>query len=366
MQSSLPQFTFKWPKGPEAIILTGTFDDWKGTLPMVKDPSGAFEITLPVTFDSPSSKFYFKFIVDGQWLPSKDYKVNIDEGVENNFITEEDVIKQRENGSSTLVPESAGLAVSKNAPLIEPEAEKRAKKLRKFKIKRVIKTNKQTGERSIFSQEVVELPDSEDETQQVNKTGKNADGLSGTTTIIENNVGVNEEKAIKPYEENHPKVNLVKSEGYVTDGLDKTQSSESRLYELSAEDLEKEEEEEDEDKGGGKDTSTSADAEASEDQNKEPLSKSAKFEKPEEKVPVSSITSHAKKTSVKPTGKVATETQTYETKQGAPTAAAKKIEAKKATRPSKPKGTKETPNKGVQKNPAKNGGFFKKLAQLLK
>lgn len=240
------------------------------------------------------------------------------------------------------------------------------KKLRKFKIKRVIKTNKQTGERSIFSQEVVELPDSEDETQQVNKTGKNADGLSGTTTIIENNVGVNEEKAIKPYEENHPKVNLVKSEGYVTDGLGKTQSSESRLYELSAEDLEKEEEEEDEDKGGGKDTSTSADAEASEDQNKEPLSKSAKFEKPEEKVPVSSITSHAKETSVKPTGKVATETQTYETKQGAPTAAAKKIEAKKATRPSKPKGTKETPNKGVQKNPAKNGGFFKKLAQLLK
>lgn len=69
---------------------------------------------------------------------------------------------------------------------------------------------------------------------------------------------------------------------------------------------------------------------------------------------------------MKPTGKVATETQTYETKQGAPTAAAKKIEAKKATRPSKPKGTKETPNKGVQKNPAKNGGFFKKLAQLLK
>lgn len=93
MQSSLPQFTFKWPKGPEAVILTGTFDDWKGTLPMVKDPSGAFEITLPVTFDSPSSKFYFKFIVDGQWLPSKDYKVNIDKGVENNFITEEDVIK---------------------------------------------------------------------------------------------------------------------------------------------------------------------------------------------------------------------------------------------------------------------------------
>lgn len=77
MQSSLPQFTFKWPKGPEAIILTGTFDDWKGTLPMVKDPSGAFEITLPVTFDSPSSKFYFKFIVDGQWLPSKEDRKSV-------------------------------------------------------------------------------------------------------------------------------------------------------------------------------------------------------------------------------------------------------------------------------------------------
>ena len=365
MQSNLPQFTFKWPKGPETVILTGAFDDWKGTLPMVKDPSGAFEITLPVKFDSPDNEVSFKFIVDGQWLPNKDYKVTTDAGVENNFITEEDVKRQYGNGTGMLVPESAGLAVSKNTSLIEAEAEKRAK-LRKFKIKRVIKTNKETGERSIFSQEVIELPDSEDEAQQVNKTGKNADGLSGTTTIIENNVGVNEEKAVRPYEEKHPKVTLVKSEGYITDGLGKTQSSESRLYELSAEELEKEEEEEEENKGADDDADTSTGAVVLDIQNKKPSNEAAKIESPEEKVPAGSITSIVKEIPGKSIGKVVAESQTFETKQGPPASATKKIEVERATRAAKSSGAKGLPNKDVQKSPAKKGGFFKKLAQFLK
>ena len=259
-------------------------------------------------------------------------------------------------------PESGGLAVTKNTTLIEPEAEKPAK-LRKFKIKRVIKTNKQTGERSIFSQEVIEVPESEDEAQKVDKTSKNADGLSGTTTIIENNsTGVTEEKAVKPYEEGPAKLNFAKNEKYITDGLGKTKSSESRLYELSAEELENEEEEEDEDKDAG----TNTEGEDSELQSKKSLSIAAKIESSPEKLPVGSTTSTAKETSRKSTGEVIADTQTFEPKPSPTTAATEKVEVKKATTVAKPSHTKGTPKKDVQKSPVKKEGFFKKLSKILK
>lgn len=40
-------YTFSWPAGPKDVILTGTFDDWRGTLPLVKTAKGNFEITMP-------------------------------------------------------------------------------------------------------------------------------------------------------------------------------------------------------------------------------------------------------------------------------------------------------------------------------
>ncbi|CAI4049720.1 Mdg1p SKDI_14G1520 [Saccharomyces kudriavzevii IFO 1802] len=362
MQSNLPQFTFKWPKGPKAVILTGAFDEWKGTLPMVKDSSGAFEITLPVKFDSPDSKLFFKFIVDGQWLPSKDYKVTSDEAAENNFITKEDITQQYGNSTGMLVPESAGLAVSKNSTLIEPE-EGKPVKLRRFKIKRVIKTNKKTGESSIFSQEVTELHDSEDEEQQVNKNGKNIDDSSGTATMIENNIGaVNEEKSVKPYEEKQHKVSLVRNEESITD-LGKTQSSDSRLFELSAEELEKEEEEEEEEQNQD---DTGADAEVAKIPNEKPLNEATNTENPQEDVAVGAAAMTVEETHGKPAGEVTAKAQILEAKQKLPAATAKEVEVKRSNKSARSAGTNGAPREKVQESPAKKGGFFRKLSQLLK
>ncbi|CAI4051445.1 hypothetical protein SUVZ_14G1530 [Saccharomyces uvarum] len=361
MQSGLHQFTFKWPKGPQTVVLTGAFDEWKGTLPMVEDASGAFEISMPVKFDDPGDKFYFKFIVDGQWLANKDYRADGNVEAENNFITKEDVIQQSGNKTGTLVPESAGLAVSKNTTLTEREEEKKPAKLRKFKIKKVIKTNKETGERSIFSQEVIELTDSEDEAQQAGKNAKNVDDLSGTTTIIDNtDGGVEEEKAVRPYEETHPNIGLVKSEESATDHLGKTQSADSRLYELSAEELEEEEEEEEED-GASKVAGT-----GTETRDKKPLNETAPAENSQEEIPVGAATVTVKETSGKLTSEVKAEAQTLEAKQNPPAITAKTVQIKGTTKTAGTGGAKGVPHKEVPGNSAKKGGFFKKLGQLLK
>lgn len=369
MQSGLLQFTFKWPKGPQTVVLTGGFDDWKGTLPMVKDPSGAFEITMPVKFDDPGDKFYFKFIVDGQWLANKDYKADGNVEAENNFITKEDVIQQYGNKTGTLVPESAGLAVSKNTTLIEREEDKKPAKLRKFKIKRVIKTNKETGERSIFSQEVIELTDSEDEAQQAAKNGKNVDDLSGTTTVIENtDGGVEEEKAIRPYEEKHPHIGLVKNEESATDHLGKIQSADSRLYELSAEELEEgEEEEEEEEEGEGEEVGASRVAgTGTEARDEKPSNETTPAESSQEELPVGTAAVTVKETPGKLTSELKAEAQTLEAKQNPPAITTKTVETKRTTKTAGTGGAKGVPHKEAPGNSAKKGGFFKKLGQLLK
>ncbi|CAI1676384.1 hypothetical protein SEUBUCD650_0N01520 [Saccharomyces eubayanus] len=372
MQSGLLQFTFKWPKGPQSVVLTGAFDEWKGSLPMVKNPSGAFEITLPVQFDDPGDKFYFKFIVDGQWLTNKDYRADGNVEGKNNFITKEDIIQKCGSKIGTLVPESAGLAVSKNTTLTEQEGDKKPAKLRKFKIKRVIKTNKETGERSIFSQKVIELPDSEDEdededeAQQTVKNAKNVDGLSGTTTIIGNtDGGVEEEKAVKPYEEKHPNIGLVKSEETATDHLGKTQSSDSRLYELSAEELEEEEEEEEEEKEKEVGDSSRTAGMGTETREEKPLNETTIAENPQEAIPVGTATV-VKEAPGKLTSESKAETQTLEGQQNPPAITAKTVGIKGTTRTAKPGGAKGVPHKEAPGSSAKKGGFFKKLGQLLK
>lgn len=91
--SQQTEFTFKWPTGPKEVILRGNFDDWKGTTILTQNKSG-FDITMPMNdkLKDESDKLYFKFIVDGNWTTSDQYrKEHDDHGNENNVICLKDV-----------------------------------------------------------------------------------------------------------------------------------------------------------------------------------------------------------------------------------------------------------------------------------
>lgn len=101
------------PAGPNEVILTGDFDNWSGSLPLVKTSSGEFEIALPVKVED-SNKFIFKFIVDGDWKTSTEYQVLDEDGNQNNYL---DLKAVETSGSSedkkqSKIPEAGGLAVS--------------------------------------------------------------------------------------------------------------------------------------------------------------------------------------------------------------------------------------------------------------
>lgn len=76
---------FQWRHGGSLVILTGTFDQWQGTVYMERDhDSGYFYSTLPL---DPKKKWIFKFIVDGVWRCSLDFSTETDiQGNVNNVI----------------------------------------------------------------------------------------------------------------------------------------------------------------------------------------------------------------------------------------------------------------------------------------
>ena len=116
-------YTFTWPAGPEEVILTGTFDDWKGSLPLVKTSSGSFEITtpLPEPKAEDNGKIYFKFIVDGDWTVSDNYDKESDgTGFENNFINVTEIKAKNESTHTTKIPEAGGLP----ATIVTPSSTK--------------------------------------------------------------------------------------------------------------------------------------------------------------------------------------------------------------------------------------------------
>ncbi|EDO16946.1 hypothetical protein Kpol_1041p3 [Vanderwaltozyma polyspora DSM 70294] len=140
------QFTFRWPKGPNDVILTGDFDNWKGTLPMVRTLEDDFEITLPVELsEEDKDKFYFKFIVDGNWTVNDNYQKELDpkDCVENNFITKDDMFSTSQIKSA--IPESGGLLAANSAQSTQrgPPSTSNKKK-RKNKNKKKNKKKKST------------------------------------------------------------------------------------------------------------------------------------------------------------------------------------------------------------------------------
>ncbi|KAL3229241.1 Cruciform DNA-recognizing protein 1 [Nakaseomyces bracarensis] len=109
----IASFTFDWPKGPSEVLITGSFDGWQNKVPLVRQADGSHTITVPLKFDKDHQKVFFKFIVDGEWLISNEYKKEFDNnGFENNFVEVADVrdlLKDQTKGMGSRIPESGGL-----------------------------------------------------------------------------------------------------------------------------------------------------------------------------------------------------------------------------------------------------------------
>ncbi|KAG7910867.1 hypothetical protein KL906_001247 [Ogataea polymorpha] len=97
------------PSGPESVILTGSFDNWSQSLPLIKKGDGSFTLSFP--FPKDTEKVAFKFVVDGKWTTSENYKTETDEsGNKNNVLYAKDV-ESVQGSNSTRIPEAGGMTV---------------------------------------------------------------------------------------------------------------------------------------------------------------------------------------------------------------------------------------------------------------
>jgi hypothetical protein len=72
-----------WNEGGNEVFITGSFCEWNKRLKMNKNKNNIFEVELFI----PKGKYEFKFIVDGSWRCSSNYKqIKDDRGNNNNFI----------------------------------------------------------------------------------------------------------------------------------------------------------------------------------------------------------------------------------------------------------------------------------------
>ncbi|CEP21597.1 hypothetical protein BN1211_1727 [Cyberlindnera jadinii] len=98
------------PAGPSEVIVTGTFDNWTQSLPLVKTSKGDFEITLPLQQKNGEDKVSFKFVVDGDWHTSDEYEIEHDNGNSNNVIFFSNLIDEKKE--EVRIPESGGLPIT--------------------------------------------------------------------------------------------------------------------------------------------------------------------------------------------------------------------------------------------------------------
>ncbi|KAK6205102.1 regulation of G-protein function [Scheffersomyces amazonensis] len=105
----MSSYTFSWPKGPQEVILTGTFDNWSKSFPLVKETDGSFSLTVPLP--KSSEPILYKYVVDGEWLVSSTQRISKDEsGNENNVLEESDLVEAKSSGSA--IPEAGGLVAA--------------------------------------------------------------------------------------------------------------------------------------------------------------------------------------------------------------------------------------------------------------
>lgn len=110
-------FTNSRPAGPKDVIVTGTFDNWSKSFPLVKQKDNSFELTVPLDLSEP---VYFKYVVDGEWLVNSDQDTtHNEEGIRNNIVSK----KHLENSSKkqgSRIPEAGGLAAKSGEKAPKP------------------------------------------------------------------------------------------------------------------------------------------------------------------------------------------------------------------------------------------------------
>ncbi|CAD1784489.1 similar to Saccharomyces cerevisiae YHR146W CRP1 Protein that binds to cruciform DNA structures [Maudiozyma barnettii] len=208
MSVTTKNYEFTWPAGPKDVVLTGVFDEWKGSMPLVRQADGSFALTFPIQKTEGDNKFVFKFIVDGDWTVSDSYKKEADAGgIENNYVDLTSVDATGTSENVAKIPEAGGLPVgSADAsgsatpnptpkPARAPPStsnRKKGKKGKKMKVKKRIRRNKKTGERTVMSQEVEEMETSatntpneevtEEATEEDTEDGANDEETSESAT----------------------------------------------------------------------------------------------------------------------------------------------------------------------------------------
>ncbi|OTB16683.1 carbohydrate-binding module family 48 protein [Daldinia sp. EC12] len=111
-------FLFKWEHPASEVYVTGTFDDWNKTEKLEK-VGDHFE--KAVTLPDASSKIYYKFVVDGNWVTDHTAPKEVDEsGNENNILTPDRITVENPATAaimSTVTPDSTTAALAADAPL---------------------------------------------------------------------------------------------------------------------------------------------------------------------------------------------------------------------------------------------------------
>ncbi|KAI1081123.1 carbohydrate-binding module family 48 protein [Whalleya microplaca] len=116
-------FLFKWEHPASEVYVTGTFDEWKKTEKLDKT-GDHFEKT--VTLPDASSKIFYKFVVDGNWVTDHTAPKEVDQsGNENNVLTPEHIVLAAPATTaimSSVTPDSTTAALAAGVPL-EKKAE---------------------------------------------------------------------------------------------------------------------------------------------------------------------------------------------------------------------------------------------------
>ncbi|TGJ87012.1 hypothetical protein E0Z10_g1773 [Xylaria hypoxylon] len=115
-------FVFKWNHPATEVYVTGTFDDWKKTEKLEKI-GDSFE--KEVTLSDASSKIFYKFVVDGDWVIDHTAPKEADEnGNDNNVLTPERIVLEAPATTAIMnsaAPDSTTAALAAGVPLEKKE-----------------------------------------------------------------------------------------------------------------------------------------------------------------------------------------------------------------------------------------------------
>ena len=71
-------------KRAKSVLISGSFDSWKTKYPLIYDLSHDIWI---ITLNLKKGKYYYKYIIDGNWQINHDEKIETDDdGIINNYV----------------------------------------------------------------------------------------------------------------------------------------------------------------------------------------------------------------------------------------------------------------------------------------